>query len=70
MSGSMDVGYLPTYLRAEDLGNCDCKRAPQWEISSTLTLTGGSVSALLHQVAEVLQLKIKVADDLVERLSY
>ena len=23
MSGSMDVGYLPTYLRAEDLGNCD-----------------------------------------------
>ena len=31
---------------------------------------GVTVSTLLHQVAEVLQLRIKVSDDPVERLSY
>ena len=42
MSGSTDVGYLPIYLRAEDLGDCDCKRAPQWEISLTLTTSAAN----------------------------
>ena len=39
-------------------------------LSAKRVLTGVTISALLHQVSDVLQLKIEVSDEPVEQLSY